>query len=1116
MLPPEVGVPVVRRELDGGRRGRRGRRRRRARRAARRAPPDRRARRRARHGRRGAHGADDRAHRRADGRRRPERAAPSSTRPPAPSSTTTASTAPRCCPGVMGMEGFAEAARALLPGWERRRARGRRAAGAVQVLPRRAAHARAARAGARRRRRHARGRLPADRAARRCPARTSRRRVHFTGRARLAREAPGAADRDGPAGATAATASATTRSTASTSTAPPTRCSTAPGATTATSSAGCAGDLPADHEPPSSPTEFVPAPDRAVLPDRRRVGARHRRAGWRCRPTSSACVRYAGADAPGALWAVVTPRADGDGVDAEVVDESGSVRVRLEGYRTVELPGGVDARRARADPRRDGRLTERMPRPFSRLAIVNRGEPAMRAHPRRARAQRAARRADPRRSRSTPRPSATRCSCATPTRRLPRPGDGGDGHRSGYLDHDALERALVAARADAAWVGWGFVAEHPEFADLCERLGIVFVGPDADVMRLVGDKIAAKRLAEEAGVPVAPVERRRRSPTVEDALAPRATHRLPADDQGGGGRRRPRHPPRRRARRAAGRVRERARRGAARPSATAPSSWSGSSRPARHVEVQVIADGQGAAWAVGVRDCSLPAAQPEGHRGVRQPGAHRRAGARGPRRGAAARAARRLPQRRHGRVPLRARDRGASRSWRSTRACRSSTPSPRRSPALDLVKLQLHVAAGGRLEGEPPPPRGHAVEARLNAEDPALGFAARARADRAAAAARPGPGVRVDTGVAEGDVIPAEFDSMIAKVIAWGADRDEALARLRRALAETTVVVDGGTTNQGFLLELLDRPEVRSGDVDTDLAGPPAARRRDRAGPPRRRRRCCRRRSSSPRRRRPPTARASTPSPAAGARRPTPTSSRTVDLRHRGQAYRLRGRRRSAPGRYRVTVDGAADRGRGRSRVGALRAPPGAWTAAPTARSISVQGARPRSSRSTASRTAIARDDGGLVRNLAPAVVVAIPVARRRRGRGRRRRRRGREHEDGDLASSRRSAGACGRCSRARTSTSRRPRAAPAARAARRRRRRPGGGRPRRRSRRPRRPARRSAAASSCGAWSGSCSATTSAPPRSSGSSPTSTARAPTRSPATPRSCPASTACCGCSPTCAR
>ena len=121
--------------------------------------------------------------------------------------------------------------------------------------------------------------------------------------------------------------------------------------------------------------------------------------------------------------------------------------------------------------------------------------------------------------------------------------DDGDGApHSAYLDYERLERALVETRADAAWVGWGFVAEHPAFAELCERLGIVFVGPDADVMRALGDKIEAKRLAEDAGVPVAawsggPVE------SVEDAVATGRGDRLPADDQGGGRRRRPRHAP---------------------------------------------------------------------------------------------------------------------------------------------------------------------------------------------------------------------------------------------------------------------------------------------------------------------------------------------------------------------------------------------------------------------------------------------------------------------------------------------------------------------------------------------------------------------------------------------
>src|SRR6476469_1541341 len=81
-----------------------------------------------------------------------------------------------------------------------------------------------------------------------------------------------------------------------------------------------------------------------------------------------------------------------------------------------------------------------------------------------------------------------------------RPADAG----SAYLDLDALERALLEARADSAWVGWGFVAERPEFAELCDRLGIVFIGPRPQVMRRLGDKIAAKLLAEHADVPVAP------------------------------------------------------------------------------------------------------------------------------------------------------------------------------------------------------------------------------------------------------------------------------------------------------------------------------------------------------------------------------------------------------------------------------------------------------------------------------------------------------------------------------------------------------------------------------------------------------------------------------------
>jgi len=122
---------------------------------------------------------------------------------------------------------------------------------------------------------------------------------------------------------------------------------------------------------------------------------------------------------------------------------------------------------------------------------------------------------------------------------------------------------------------------------------------------------------------------------------------------------------------------------------------------------------------------------------------------------------------------------------------------------VDLVKLQLHVAMGGRLEGGPPPRTGHAIEVRINAEDPDNDFApGPGTIDLFHIAA--GPGLRVDTGVAAGDRIPAEFDSMIAKLIAWGRDRGEALARLSRALAESAIVIRGGASNKAFLLELLE------------------------------------------------------------------------------------------------------------------------------------------------------------------------------------------------------------------------------------------------------------------------------------------------------------------------
>ena len=179
----------------------------------------------------------------------------------------------------------------------------------------------------------------------------------------------------------------------------------------------------------------------------------------------------------------------------------------------------------------------------------------------------------------------------------------GDGKPlSAYLDYERLERALVETEADAAWVGWGFVAEHPAFAELCEQLGIVFVGPEPEVMRVLGDKIEGKRLAEQAGVPVAawsggPVE------SAEDAVrhAEQLGYPLMIKAAAGGGGRGMRKVERR----------DQIEEAFERARAEAASAFGDPSvlmerlvGAARHVEVQLMADGQGGVWALGVRDCS--------------------------------------------------------------------------------------------------------------------------------------------------------------------------------------------------------------------------------------------------------------------------------------------------------------------------------------------------------------------------------------------------------------------------------------------------------------------------------------------------------------------------------
>ncbi|MFN7955596.1 MAG: carboxyl transferase domain-containing protein [bacterium] len=387
-----------------------------------------------------------------------------------------------------------------------------------------------------------------------------------------------------------------------------------------------------------------------------------------------------------------------------------------------------------------------------------------------------------------------------------------DGRRkSRYLDYARLTRAFRETGAEAAWVGWGVIAEQVEFAELCEHLGIVFIGPPSHAMRVLGDKIEAKRIAERCGIPVVPW-----SAGAVETLDEARTHAerlgyplLFKSRAGGGGRgiRRIERPDQ------LAEGFERARREAALAVGDPTVFLERAVEGARHVEVQIVADAHGHTWAVGVRDCTIqrrhqklieegpsPVLAEEQDRALRAM-AKRIATAAGYENAGTVEFLYDPASRRFTFLEVNTR-------------MQVEHPVTELTTGLDLVKLQVQISRGLVLDGEPPPCTGHAIEVRLNAEDPARGFAP-APGEVVAFRAANGPGIRVDAGVTEGTVVTSDFDPMLAKLIAWGRDRNEALARVERALAETVVLLRGGATNRSFLMGLLAHEGFREASMDS-------------------------------------------------------------------------------------------------------------------------------------------------------------------------------------------------------------------------------------------------------------------------------------------------------------
>jgi len=395
--------------------------------------------------------------------------------------------------------------------------------------------------------------------------------------------------------------------------------------------------------------------------------------------------------------------------------------------------------------------------------------------------------------------------------------------RESYLRIDRILEAALASGADAIHPGYGFLSENADFADAVAEAGLIFVGPPASAIRAMGSKSAAKRLMEEAGVPLVPGYHG--EDQADDLLAREAERIgfpvLIKASAGGGGK--------------GMKVVERTEDFAATLASArreAASAFADDrvliekylTRP-RHVEVQVFADTQGSTVHLFERDCSI---QRRHQKLIEEAPACGLSPERRAAMGAAAvKAAEAVGYVGAGTVEFIAEGDDFFFMEMNTRL-QVEHPVTEAVTGLDLVEWQLRVA-----RGEPLPRRqseitlsGHAVEARLCAEDPARDFLP--QTGRLARLAFP-QGVRVDAGVVEGDTVSHHYDPMIAKIIAHAPTRAEALEKLRAALAETEIV--GPATNRALLERICDHDEFRRDAHDTgfiprhaeELLAPPPA-----------------------------------------------------------------------------------------------------------------------------------------------------------------------------------------------------------------------------------------------------------------------------------------------------
>src|SRR5688572_15469657 len=393
----------------------------------------------------------------------------------------------------------------------------------------------------------------------------------------------------------------------------------------------------------------------------------------------------------------------------------------------------------------------------------------------------------------------------------------GDDPRAAYLDVDQVVAAARRSGAQAIHPGYGFLSEQARFSKAVEDAGLTFIGPKAETLEALGDKRSARAAARAAGLPVAPgwegdpLDADGR-PTKEAIAAAKELGfplLLKAVSGGGGKGMRTIHDETALAEGLAGTARE-----ALASFGNAAVYLERRLEPVRHVEVQFLGDGKGGAWHLLERECSLQ----RRHQKVieESPGARLDGALRKRLTDAAKALVSRVKYRGVGTAEFLVDERGEPYFLEVNARLQVEHPVTELVTGRDLVALQLDIASGVALPAdlEPAGPQGHAVEARLYAEDPAHDFLPQS-GPIAFLRLPAGAFVRVDSGVRAGDAIGLHFDPMIAKITAWGPDRATAYARLGGALAETEVA--GVVTNLPFLRALVAHPDVLAGDTKTML-----------------------------------------------------------------------------------------------------------------------------------------------------------------------------------------------------------------------------------------------------------------------------------------------------------